>query len=85
MSDVSDARPGGRRFGTLVHALLASVPLGTGDEALARLADAQGRVLGATPEEVAAAYDAVRRVLRHPVMQAAADAQNEGLCYRETP
>jgi ATP-dependent exoDNAse (exonuclease V) beta subunit len=85
MSEVLDARPGGRRFGTLVHALLASVPLGTGDEALARLANAQGRVLGATPEEVTAAYDAVRRVMRHPVMQPAADAQKKGLCYRETP
>ena len=85
MSEVSDERPGGRRFGTLVHALLASVPLGTGDEALARLANAQGRVLGATPEEVTAAYDAVRRVMRHPVMQPAVDAQKKGLCYRETP
>ena len=40
---------------------------------------------GATPEEVTAAYDAVRRVMRHPVMQPAADAQKKGLCYRETP
>jgi ATP-dependent helicase/nuclease subunit A len=78
-------RPGGRRFGTLVHALLASVPIGTGDEALARLANAQGRVLGATSEEVTAAGDAVRRVMRHPVMQQAADAQKKGLCHRETP
>ena len=85
MSEVEDPRPGGRRFGTLVHALLASVPLGTADAALARLADAQGRVLGATPEEVAAAHDAVRRVMQHPVMKDAADAQKKGLCYRETP
>jgi hypothetical protein len=85
MSEVSDGRPGGQRFGTLVHALLARVPPGTGDEALGRLADAQGRVLGATSEEVSAAHDIVRRVMRHPVMQRAADAEKRGLCYRETP
>jgi ATP-dependent exoDNAse (exonuclease V) beta subunit len=85
MSELSAGRPGGRRFGTLVHALLASVPLGMGDDALARLASAQGRVLGATSEEVSAAHETVRRVMQHPVMQHAADAEKKGLCYRETP
>jgi ATP-dependent exoDNAse (exonuclease V) beta subunit len=83
-------RPGGARFGSLVHALLADVPLspplrsGHG-ELLSKLADSHGRVLGAEPAEVAAAEDVVRRVLSHPVILAAADAAQSGACYREVP
>ena len=68
------ARPGGIRFGTLVHALLADVPLAPGDDLLDRLAAAHGRVLGAEPEEIAAAAAVVRRVLGHPMMRDAARA-----------
>jgi ATP-dependent exoDNAse (exonuclease V) beta subunit len=82
----ASGRPGGARFGTLVHALLADIPLGTGGEALLpALAEAQGRVLGASAEEVAAARASVGDVLRHPVLRAAAEAAAAGLCYRETP
>ncbi|MBI4886584.1 MAG: UvrD-helicase domain-containing protein [Acidobacteria bacterium] len=77
-------RPGGARFGTLVHALLAGAPLTPDDAALLRLARAQGRILGATAEEVAAAHAVARRVLQHPLMAAAAEAAAEGRCYRET-
>ncbi|MGH9258048.1 MAG: UvrD-helicase domain-containing protein [Vicinamibacterales bacterium] len=84
-SAAAGSRPGGARFGTLVHALLASVPLTPDEAVLRRLAGAQGRVLGATPDEVAAAHTAVRDVLAHPVLRAAAQAATEGLCYRETP
>ena len=80
------ARPGGARFGTLVHALLASVPLAaTGTDIPVRLAEAHGRVLGADAAEVAAAVESVRRVLAHPVLRGAAAADAEGRCYRETP
>jgi ATP-dependent exoDNAse (exonuclease V) beta subunit len=80
------ARPGGTRFGSLVHALLADVPFGDeGAEALERLAMAHGRILGATGEEVDAARDVVREVLAHPLLQAAGHAAREGLCYREMP
>jgi len=80
------ARPGGARFGTLVHAVLADVPLEPEDgDMIARLAEAHGRVLGAEAEEVAAAGDAVRRVLQHPLLLGAARAAEQGLCYRETP
>jgi ATP-dependent exoDNAse (exonuclease V) beta subunit len=69
-----------------VHALLADVPLAQADaEIVARLADAHGRVLGADAAEIAAAAEAVRRVLQHPVMRDAARAAEQGLCYRETP
>jgi ATP-dependent exoDNAse (exonuclease V) beta subunit len=79
-------RPGGVRFGSLVHALLADVPLGGADhDSLAQLASAHGRLLDAEPEEIAAAEQAVRGVLAHPVLKAAARAAAEGRCYRETP
>lgn len=78
-------RPGGVRFGTLVHALLADVPLVDGEEVLDRLADAHARVLGATAPERTAARELVSRTLAHPVILAAARAASAGQCYRETP
>ena len=89
--DVVDAaegevRPGGVRFGTLVHAVLAAVPLNAAeDDAVTRLAEAHGRVLGATADEMASAASAVRRVLHHPVLAGAARAAAQDRCYRETP
>jgi len=81
-----DVRGGGVRFGTLVHALLADVPLDSGDSSLIeRLASAHGRVLGASPEEMHSAVAVVRGVLQHPIFADAAQAAQEGRCYRETP
>jgi ATP-dependent exoDNAse (exonuclease V) beta subunit len=82
---VQGGRPGGARFGALVHALLADVPLGEGERALAALVDTHGRILGATPEEATAARETVARVLSHPLLEAAARAARVGQCYRETP
>jgi ATP-dependent exoDNAse (exonuclease V) beta subunit len=80
------SRPGGARFGTLVHAMLAAVPLEAGGGgAVEQLAEAHGRVLGATAAEVAAAVLVVRAALRHPVLVAAAHAAAQDDCYRETP
>ncbi len=80
------ARTGGARFGTLVHALLADVPLASAnDDLVVRLAEAHGRVLGADDEEIAAAHVAVRQVIAHPTLRAAETAARDGLCYRETP
>ena len=79
-------RPGGARFGTLVHALLADVPLShSNEEVVDRLAAAHGRVLGAVPAEIEAAVAVVRRVVGHPLFAAAARAAGAGHCYRETP
>jgi ATP-dependent helicase/nuclease subunit A len=79
-------RPGGTRFGTLVHAMLADVPLSsTASEVVSHLAAAHGRVLGAEPSEVAAARQVVEDVLAHPLLRAAALAADQGRCYRETP
>jgi len=79
-------RPGGVRFGSLVHALLADMPLAGEDAgALGRLARAHGRLLDAEPDEIVSAQALVSRVLMHPVLRAASDAAANGRCYRETP
>jgi ATP-dependent exoDNAse (exonuclease V) beta subunit len=73
-------RPRGRRFGALVHALLASVPFdGDGVDALAAY---HGRLLGASAAAVAAAVAAARAALAHPLLRRAA-ASDEVL--RESP
>ena len=78
-------RPGGTRFGTLVHATLATVPLDTSYAALETLVTTNGRIVGAVPEEVAAAVAVVSAVLRHPIVEAARTAEREGRCHRELP
>jgi ATP-dependent exoDNAse (exonuclease V) beta subunit len=78
-------RPGGKRFGTLVHAVLADMPLDADGGIVARLAENHGRVLAAADDEVAAAGEIARVVVRHAVWQAAARADAAGRCYRETP
>jgi ATP-dependent helicase/nuclease subunit A len=79
-------RPGGARFGALVHALLSDVALAPrAGHRLTQLAEIHGRVLGATAAEVTAARAVVTGALAHPVMQAAARAASAAGCYRETP
>jgi len=79
-------RPGGARFGTLVHAILADVPLADPSPGLiAKLATAHARVLGAIPEELEIAIETVGRVLEHPILERATRAALIGRCYRETP
>jgi ATP-dependent exoDNAse (exonuclease V) beta subunit len=78
-------RPGGPRFGALVHAALATVPLDAGAERAADVVGLQGRILGANEEEIAAAARAVHRTLRHPLLQRAQRALVRGECRRETP
>jgi ATP-dependent exoDNAse (exonuclease V) beta subunit len=80
-----DGRPRGKRFGILVHAVLAEVDLGAGASEAAEMAEVQGRLLGATLAEVASAKDAVISALAHPLLQRAAAAWKRGECRRETP
>ena len=77
-------RPAGPRFGSLVHALLAVAPLDrpAGVEELAAL---QGRILGATEDEIAAAAVAAAAALRHPLLERARAASGRGECRREAP
>jgi len=77
-----EGRPRGRRFGSLVHAVLAEVDLRAGPEGIERVASAQGRLCGAPAEEVAAAARAVASALRHPLLRRAAESAD---CRREEP
>jgi ATP-dependent exoDNAse (exonuclease V) beta subunit len=79
-------RPRGARFGTLVHAVLAAVPLRAAGDVEA-LSVAFGRSVFATEAEVAAAIAAVRAALvraalAHPLLERAARARE---CRREVP
>ena len=79
------ARPGGPRFGTLVHAVLATVALDAGRDAIAEVAALQARILGAPEDETEAATDLVEAALAHPLLVRARAASGRGRCRRETP
>lgn len=81
----SAQRPSGKRFGSLVHAVLATVPLNANEEATRSAAEMQGRILGATPAEVRAVGTLAVQVLAHELMERARDAMQRGECRRETP
>ncbi len=79
------SRPHGKRFGTLVHAVLSVVDLNASAKGVQGIAELQGRLLGATPEEITTATETVTRALAHPLMKRAAAASIAGRCRRETP
>jgi ATP-dependent exoDNAse (exonuclease V) beta subunit len=81
----STGRPTGRRFGALVHAVLASVPLDGDASAIQHLAAIHGRILGAVPEEIAGAAEAVGAALAHVIFADARRAAQKGRCRREAP
>ena len=78
-------RPGGPRFGTLVHAALATVVLDATPAQIAEGVSLQARILGAPAEEVTAATALVGTALAHPLMSRAREAWRAGRCRRETP
>ncbi|MBS1151528.1 MAG: ATP-dependent nuclease, subunit, partial [Myxococcaceae bacterium] len=69
---VRTGRPGGRRFGALVHAALAEVPLEATAAQIATVVRLKGRLLGSSEEEGRAANEAVGAALRHPLLRGAA-------------
>ena len=75
VSRADAARPGGRRFGVLVHAVLATVDLNATADEISAIAQANARLINATPEETDAAVTAARDALRHPLLQRAAAAE----------
>jgi ATP-dependent exoDNAse (exonuclease V) beta subunit len=79
------SRPSGARFGELVHGVLATAPLAADRTAIDRVAEVQGRILAALPDEIAAAATAVERVLAHELLGRARAAEARGACRRETP
>jgi ATP-dependent exoDNAse (exonuclease V) beta subunit len=84
-------RPFGPRFGTLVHATLATVPLDASEEQIAAVARVQGRILPApggqryADEEVYAAVEVVSSLLRDPLFDRVRQAEHAGRCDRELP
>jgi ATP-dependent helicase/nuclease subunit A len=76
------ARPGGRRFGTLVHNVLREVDLGATNAAIEQMVRLNARAIGATDRESEAARAAVTAALAHPLMTAARQAER---CHREYP
>ena len=74
-------RPGGVRFGSLVHGVLELIPFDS-DVDVEAFVHQQARLLDATEEERLAALEAVRSALCHPlIVRAAASAD----CRREAP
>ena len=84
--EVSDStrtgRPGGRRFGALVHAALAEVPLDATAAQIATVVLLKGRLLGSVEDEVRSAKEAVASALRHPLFRSAARSAS---VRRESP
>lgn len=79
------ARPGGARFGALVHAVLATVDLAGDREAVAAHAEIHARLLGASNEERDAAVEVATSALAQPLLRRAASANAQQRCRRETP
>jgi ATP-dependent exoDNAse (exonuclease V) beta subunit len=78
-------RPAGPRYGALVHAVLATIPLDAARKEIDEVARLQGRILGATVPEVESAGEVVKAVLDHPLMARARECTKAGRCRRETP
>jgi ATP-dependent exoDNAse (exonuclease V) beta subunit len=75
-------RVGGRRFGTLVHALLRDIPLDAGQPQIAEMARLHARLLGSTEAEIESAVETAVAALRHPLLHRARQASR---CERELP
>ena len=75
-------RPGGRRFGILVHAILRDLDLRGAPAQAAALARVHARLLDASGEEADAAAAAVEAAWAHPLLVRARAAQR---CHRELP
>jgi ATP-dependent helicase/nuclease subunit A len=79
------SRPSGARFGSLVHAVLAVVPLHAGAALVEQVARSQARLAGATEAETAAAVEAVGTLLAHDLLVRARRAEARARCRREAP
>lgn len=79
------ARRGGALFGTLVHAILAHVPLDASRDQIDAFAAIHATIVGARPEDSALAAATVAGALAHPLLVRAREADRRGACRRETP
>ena len=80
-----EGRPGGVRFGALVHEVLAVAPLDGNRNQVVDVARVRARMLGATGEEAKSAAAVVSAALGHDLMARAREASARGACRRETP
>jgi ATP-dependent exoDNAse (exonuclease V) beta subunit len=79
-------RPSGKRFGTLVHAVLATLPLDADLADVEDLAAMHAKLFGAPDEERDAAAGIAAKLLQHPRIGEARMAQAAGRrVWRETP
>jgi ATP-dependent exoDNAse (exonuclease V) beta subunit len=83
---LSVIRPSGKRFGTLVHAVLAAMQLSASPSDVTSLAALYARLFSATDEERDSAAGLATALLTHPRLQAARQAEAEGRSvWREAP
>jgi hypothetical protein len=75
-------RPRGPRFGSLVHGILATVPLTADEPLIARTASIHARLLNAGADEIGASIGVVSAVLRHELIERARASSS---VKRETP
>jgi ATP-dependent exoDNAse (exonuclease V) beta subunit len=78
-------RPRGRRFGTLVHSVLAAAPLDASAAGIRELAESLGRSIRATAEEIDAAVDRIAAGLALPLFNRVRLADAADRCRRELP
>ena len=77
--------PGGARYGSLVHAILATVPLSSDSATIEKVAVLHGKILGANSDELTSAVSVIEIVLKHEILQRAAECERRGRCRREVP
>ncbi len=75
-------RPHGKRFGTLVHLTMLRAPLDANAREIGKIAAGAAKMIGAPPDEVAAAVDCVKAALNSPLMRRAKAADT---VMRECP
>ena len=75
----------GAAFGTLVHAVLAVVPLGAGEDEVLKLARLHAVLVGLDDTDAAAAATRVAGALRHPLLRRAAETEDARHLRREVP
>jgi ATP-dependent exoDNAse (exonuclease V) beta subunit len=80
-----EGRPRGKRFGTLVHGVLAEAPFGASRDDVAAIARALARHEDAPAAEIDAAVEAAIAAFAHPLLVRAAAAAARGECRREAP
>ena len=80
-----EGRPRGKRFGTLVHGVLAEAPWGADRPVIEAIARALARHEDAPRAEVDAAIEAASAAFAHPLLRRAATAALRTECRREAP